>query len=444
LTATALATNPANCGAGLLPRGVDASGVGEGCAAVSLTTEVTGILQAANGGTSNGFFAVAGPATPTKTFTFPNASATVLTDNALVTTAQGGTGAGTLTGLVFGGGTAALSAITSSTVGQVPRVTAANTFAFGALDLTSANAVTGALGVANGGLGVSTLAAHGLLIGNGTSAVTVSSAGTSGQCLLSNGASLDPTFQTCPAGSTGISGATSQGAMYATGATTGSSTGAMTNGQVLMGTTGSNPSNKTLNTMLAKTTAYTVVTADFAAYTTFTVASGTPFTITLPATAPGAGLYITVVNYSAAALTVARGTGRTINGAASDIVLQTGSATAPSSTVVWSDGTNYNADVTGGTQLIASGAKALQTSAIASAACATESTVTATGAATTDTVILTFASDPTAVTGYIPSTNGMLTIIAWLTANTLNLKTCNNSTSSVTPGSISVNWRIIR
>jgi hypothetical protein len=63
--------------------------------AVSLTADVSGILPAANGGNGNGFFAVTGPATSTKTFTFPNASATVLTDNAVVTKAQGGTGATT-------------------------------------------------------------------------------------------------------------------------------------------------------------------------------------------------------------------------------------------------------------------------------------------------------------------------------------------------------------
>ncbi len=47
-TATALASNPANCTSGNLPRGVDAAGAGEGCAAVSLSTEVTGTLPAAN------------------------------------------------------------------------------------------------------------------------------------------------------------------------------------------------------------------------------------------------------------------------------------------------------------------------------------------------------------------------------------------------------------
>lgn len=59
---------------------------------IDLTTKVTGILPAANGGTANGFTAFSGPATSTKTFTLPNASATILTDNAVVTGAQGGTG----------------------------------------------------------------------------------------------------------------------------------------------------------------------------------------------------------------------------------------------------------------------------------------------------------------------------------------------------------------
>lgn len=52
------------------------------------------LVTAAQGGTANGFFAVSGPASSTKTFTFPNASAAVLTDNALVTAAQGGTANG--------------------------------------------------------------------------------------------------------------------------------------------------------------------------------------------------------------------------------------------------------------------------------------------------------------------------------------------------------------
>lgn len=74
------------------------------------------ILLGTNGGTSNGFFSVTGPATSLKTFTFPNASATVLTTNAAVTVAQGGTGVGTLTGIVKGNGTSAFTAAASSDV----------------------------------------------------------------------------------------------------------------------------------------------------------------------------------------------------------------------------------------------------------------------------------------------------------------------------------------
>ena len=55
-------------------------------------THLASPLPSAQGGTANAFFTVAGLATSAKTFTFPNASANVLTDNAAVTAAQGGTG----------------------------------------------------------------------------------------------------------------------------------------------------------------------------------------------------------------------------------------------------------------------------------------------------------------------------------------------------------------
>lgn len=94
------------------------------CSQVSLTADVSGILPGANGGTGNGFFAVSGPATSLKTFAFPNASATVLTDNAVVTLAQGGTSAGLIAsngGIFYSTASAANILAGTATGGQILR-----------------------------------------------------------------------------------------------------------------------------------------------------------------------------------------------------------------------------------------------------------------------------------------------------------------------------------
>jgi hypothetical protein len=108
---------------GILP--TSAGGTGSSSTTyASLTANVSGILPAANGGTANGFTAFSGPATSTKTFTLPNATATILTDNAAVTVAQGGTGATSQTAYaVLCGGTTSTGAFQSiagvGTSGQV-------------------------------------------------------------------------------------------------------------------------------------------------------------------------------------------------------------------------------------------------------------------------------------------------------------------------------------
>jgi lysophospholipase L1-like esterase len=76
--------------------------------------------------------------------------------------------------------------------------TAAGTGTFTTLSATSLG-LTNALTVANGGTGDQTLAADGILYGNGSSAVGVTAVGTSGQCLQSNGAGNAPTFGACTA-----------------------------------------------------------------------------------------------------------------------------------------------------------------------------------------------------------------------------------------------------
>lgn len=88
---------------------------------VGLTTHVSGILPVANGGTNNAFFTISGPATSAKTYTVPNASCNLLTDNALVTVAQGGTGLGTLTAnnVILGNGTSTPTFVAPGTSGNV-------------------------------------------------------------------------------------------------------------------------------------------------------------------------------------------------------------------------------------------------------------------------------------------------------------------------------------
>lgn len=73
------------------------------------------------------------------------------------------------------------------------------------IDLTAA--VTGTLPVANGGTGRATLTIRGVLIGNATSGINSTTAGTAGQFLVSGGPSADPTWTTATfptaAGATG-------------------------------------------------------------------------------------------------------------------------------------------------------------------------------------------------------------------------------------------------
>lgn len=110
---------------------------------------------------------------------------------------------------------------------------------------------------------------------------------------------------------------------------------------------------------------------------------------------------------------------------------------------LYSDGTNYT--VQGGLgRIVAKGTLALATAAISSAACTSAQTFAATGVVTTDIVLASFNGDPTAVTGYVPLVAGMLTIIVYPTADTINVKVCNNSSGSITPGAITLNLSAVR
>jgi len=96
-----------------------------------------------------------------------------------------------------------------------------------------------------------------------------------------------------------------------------------------------------LSSINAQSGTYQVSSLDFSSYKTITVASGT-FTITLAASTsqPANGLYINILNYGSGTVTVAR-SGQNINGGTASISLPPGSAAAPVSITIWSDGTNY-------------------------------------------------------------------------------------------------------
>jgi hypothetical protein len=97
-----------------------------------------------------------------------------------------------------------------------------------------------------------------------------------------------------------------------------------------------------------------------------------------------------------------------------------------------------------GTTTIASGTATLGTSAIASGTAASTVTVSATGVLSTDNVMADFNSNPTGVVGYEPSASGMLTIIKYCSAGNVNFIVVNNTGSSITPGAITLNWRVVR
>lgn len=96
------------------------------------------------------------------------------------------------------------------------------------------------------------------------------------------------------------------------------------------------------------------------------------------------------------------------------------------------------------TEEIASGTAVMLTSAISANSCATVVTVSTTGVATTDVVVFGFNADPTSVTGYGPGASDGLAIYGYPTANNVNFKVCNVTASSITPGALTLNWRVDR
>ncbi|HLX18458.1 MAG TPA: hypothetical protein VKS24_24995 [Bradyrhizobium sp.] len=102
-----------------------------------------------------------------------------------LTVPEGGTGDSTLTahGVLLGQGTSAVTAVGPTTTG-IPLIAKGATS-----DPAYGTAVVG-----GGGTGATTLTSHGVLVGEGTSAVVATTAGTAGQLLI--GTASDPAFAT--------------------------------------------------------------------------------------------------------------------------------------------------------------------------------------------------------------------------------------------------------
>lgn len=103
------------------------------------------------------------------------------------------------TGLsVFGvtGSATAIGTAIPGTTDQVLRIAQnGTTLGFGAINLATAAAVTGLLGVVNGGTNTASLTAWGAIYANSTTNLQATAAATSGYALLSNGTTSAPSFQ---------------------------------------------------------------------------------------------------------------------------------------------------------------------------------------------------------------------------------------------------------
>jgi hypothetical protein len=146
---------------------------------IDLTSKVSGILPSSNGGTGNGFTNITGPTTSVKTFTLPDADATILTSNAPVSVAQGGTGQTTYTNgeLLIGNTTG--NTLTKATLTEGTGISISN--ASGTITIASTN-----------GLPSSGNSTGDMLYWNGTAWVKVA-AGSNGQILTFLGNT--PTWQ---------------------------------------------------------------------------------------------------------------------------------------------------------------------------------------------------------------------------------------------------------
>jgi hypothetical protein len=196
--------------------------------------------------------------TPVGATTPSTGAFTTLTATTPVGVASGGTGQNTLSAhnVLLGEGTSGVGFAAPGTAGQImasngaavdpsfQTKTALGVAASGAnSDITSLSGLTTPLSVPQGGTGRATLTSHGVLLGEGTSAINQTAAGTAGQALVSGGAGADPAFgiTSVIGGGTGLSTLVTHSVLIGEGSGTVGQVGPGTTGQMLVGVTGADP-----------------------------------------------------------------------------------------------------------------------------------------------------------------------------------------------------------
>jgi len=93
---------------------------------------------------------------------------------------------------------------------------------------------------------------------------------------------------------------------------------------------------------------------------------------------------------------------------------------------------------------VCSGSITLTGATIPGSTAGTNQTVTCTGLLTTDNIMLDFNGSPLSTNGFVPASGGPITIVKYPSANTINVTPVNYNSSSVTLGSITLNYRVVR
>lgn len=235
---------------------------------IGLTTHITGTLGVGNGGTGvatltgmvkgNGTSAMTG-VTSTSGYTAYWSDANTIAGEAQTAVTRGGTGIGSYTvgDMLYASGATTLSKLAGVAVGSVLISGGTNTApSWGKADLTSH--VTNILPATNGGTGFNGYAVGDILYASSTTVLSKLASAASGNVLLTNGAGTAPSWGKVTLnnhitgtlgvgnGGTGVTSLTDHGVLVGSGSGAITALGEASNGQLLIGSTGNDPVLATL------------------------------------------------------------------------------------------------------------------------------------------------------------------------------------------------------